>query len=252
MVPYDDERASAALRLVRVGRDTYSVERHRSARAWLAPEAASTDYAATEAPSCSGSLTSCRTEDARIRSATHSRQPPGHHRRVWAAQRHRAKPRVIVASPYVALGLWVSGRCVVDGVANNEVSRIGFSGPGISYAKADGFWNGSAARTGRSRSGVPASSSTRWKPPFGSNALVRDSVPGANERGAWGGDAGGVRERSRRCGPRSLHELRTLMHSAAGAHAANAPLSRPRDSSLPRFQAGRPRNSRLDQAKHRK
>jgi amino acid adenylation domain-containing protein len=115
IVPYDEKRAAAALRLVRVGGDTTLWNDIALLRAWLAPEAAiQLIYAATEAPIMQWFVEgSCRGSDPRI--------PIGYplpgNRLAVIDDSGRATPRgevgeLIVAGPYVALGLWIDGRCI--------------------------------------------------------------------------------------------------------------------------------------------
>jgi amino acid adenylation domain-containing protein len=122
MVPYDEEQASAALRLVRVGGDTTLWSDIDLLRAWLAPGAAiQLIYAATEAPMMQWFIDdSRRNDDARI--------PIGYplpgNRLAIVDEFGRATPRgnvgeLIVGSPYVALGLWVDGHCVANDIESN-------------------------------------------------------------------------------------------------------------------------------------
>jgi amino acid adenylation domain-containing protein len=115
VVPHDEKPAGAALRLVRVGGDTTLWNDIALLRAWLAPESAiQSIYAATEAPIMQWFVErSCRRGDPRI--------PIGYplpgNRLAVIDESGRATPRgeigeLIVAGPYVALGLWIEGRCV--------------------------------------------------------------------------------------------------------------------------------------------
>ena len=125
MVPYDEGRAGPALRLVRVGGDTTLWSDIDLLRAWLAPGAAiQLIYAATEAPIMQWFIDdSRRSDDARI--------PIGYplpgNRLGVIDELGRATPRgdvgeLIVESPYVALGLWIDGRCVGMGTNSNDTS----------------------------------------------------------------------------------------------------------------------------------
>jgi amino acid adenylation domain-containing protein len=122
MVPYDEERASPALRLVRVGGDTTLWSDVHLLRAWLAPEAAiQLIYAATEAPIMQWFIDdSCRNDDARIPIGY---PLPGNRLAIVDEFGHATSPgevgELIVGSPYVALGLWVEGRCVANGFESN-------------------------------------------------------------------------------------------------------------------------------------
>jgi non-ribosomal peptide synthetase component F/thioesterase domain-containing protein/acyl carrier protein len=122
MVPYEEQRAGAALRLVRVGGDTTLWSDIDLLRAWLAPDALiQSIYAATEAPIMQWFVDdSCRNDDARIPIGY---PLPGNPLSV-VDEFGRATPagevgELIVRSPYVALGLWVDGRCVADNIESN-------------------------------------------------------------------------------------------------------------------------------------
>jgi non-ribosomal peptide synthetase component F/thioesterase domain-containing protein/acyl carrier protein len=118
MVPYDQMRADPALRLVRVGGDTTLWSDVDLLRAWLAPEALiQLIYAATEAPIMQWFIDgSCKNNDARIPIGY---PLPGNRLAVIDEFGHAALPgetgELIVGSPYVALGLWIDGRCVRTG-----------------------------------------------------------------------------------------------------------------------------------------
>jgi len=105
---------------------------------------------------------------------------------IWAPT-PPAKPRVIVASPNVRLGLWVSGRCVVDGVANNEVSPYpAFPDRGFSYAKGP---TGLLERLGPQGQAVKIRGYPRRARRSGSRlrqaCSVRDVGAQARTAGAW-------------------------------------------------------------------
>jgi non-ribosomal peptide synthetase component F/thioesterase domain-containing protein/acyl carrier protein len=122
LVPYDGERASATLRLVRVGGDTTLWSDIDLLRAWLAPEALiQLIYAATEAPIMQWFVDdSCRNGDARIPIGY---PLPGNHLSMIDEFGCASAPgevgELIVGSPYVALGLWINGRCVTDCFESN-------------------------------------------------------------------------------------------------------------------------------------
>jgi len=108
-----EERADAALRLVRVGGDTTLWSDVDMLRAWLGPEAAvQIIYAATEAPMMQWFVDdTCRRDDGRV--------PIGYPLagnclaivdETGRATRPGDVGELIVASPYVALGRWVEGR----------------------------------------------------------------------------------------------------------------------------------------------
>jgi len=116
------EQAGDALRLVRVGGDTTLWSDIDLLRAWLEPEARiQLIYAATEAPMMQWFVhDSCRAEDARI--------PIGYplpgNRLALIDEYGRATPagevgELVVASPYVALGVWVDGRCAAGSIQSN-------------------------------------------------------------------------------------------------------------------------------------
>jgi amino acid adenylation domain-containing protein len=125
MVPYDEERAGAALRLVRVGGDTTLWSDIDLLRAWLAPEALiQLIYAATEAPIMQWFVDdACRNDDARIPIGY---PLPGNRLSVIDEFGRPTPPggvgELTVASPYVALGLWVDGRCVADHIESDGAS----------------------------------------------------------------------------------------------------------------------------------
>ncbi|HEV7443337.1 MAG TPA: non-ribosomal peptide synthetase, partial [Steroidobacteraceae bacterium] len=122
MVPYDEERAGAVLRLVRVGGDTTLWSDIDLLRAWLTPDAAiQLIYAATEAPIMQWFVDdSCRNDDARIPIGY---PLPGNRLAIIDELGHAPPPgevgELIVGSPYVALGLWVDGHCVASGIESN-------------------------------------------------------------------------------------------------------------------------------------
>jgi amino acid adenylation domain-containing protein len=114
-----EERADAALRLVRAGGDTTLWNDVETLRAWLAPEAAiQLVYAATEAPMMQWFVDdTCRREDARI--------PIGYplpgNRLALVDEDGRATPpgelgELIVGGQYVSLGSWVEGRLADESV----------------------------------------------------------------------------------------------------------------------------------------
>ncbi len=151
-------------------------------RAWLGPEAAiQLIYAATEAPMMQWFVDdSCRADDARIPIGY---PLPGNRLALLDEFGRNTPPgevgELIVASPYVALGLWVDGRCAAGGIRKQRrCPLVDFSGREISCAKGPtGCWSGSAARTGRSRFGAPASISMAWKPSFVSTPWCAMSPP---------------------------------------------------------------------------
>ncbi len=116
------EQAGDALRLVRVGGDTTLWSDIDLLRGWLGPEPAiQLIYAATEAPMMQWFVDdSCRADDARI--------PIGYplpgNRLALIDEHGRNTPpgevgELVVASPYVALGLWVDGRCAAGSIESN-------------------------------------------------------------------------------------------------------------------------------------
>jgi non-ribosomal peptide synthetase component F/thioesterase domain-containing protein/acyl carrier protein len=133
VIAYGGGRAGDALRLVRVGGDTTLWSDIDLLRAWLGPEPAiQLIYAATEAPMMQWFVDDfCRADDARI--------PIGYplpgNRLALIDENGRNTPpgevgELVVASPYVALGLWVEGRCAAgsiesgleNGLENNGAS----------------------------------------------------------------------------------------------------------------------------------
>ena len=98
-----------------------------------------------------------------------------------------------------------------------ERPLVDFSGREISCAKGlTGCWSGSAARTGRSRFGAPASISKAWKPSFASTPSCATSPPwrGRDKRAA-DGEVNLVAYVSLRDGAPAgvLDELKELMRS---------------------------------------
>jgi non-ribosomal peptide synthetase component F/thioesterase domain-containing protein/acyl carrier protein len=122
VIPPSGKRAgddNAALRLVRVGGDTTVWSDVDLLRSWLGPEAAiQLIYAATEAPMMQWFIdVSCRTDDPRI--------PIGYPlrgNRLALIDEYGCNAlagevgELIVESPYVALGLWVDGRCTAGSI----------------------------------------------------------------------------------------------------------------------------------------
>jgi non-ribosomal peptide synthetase component F/thioesterase domain-containing protein/acyl carrier protein len=136
------ERASGALRLVRVGGDTTLWSDMDLLRAWLAPDAAiQLIYAATEAPMMQWFVDSARRgDDARL--------PIGYPlpgaRLALIDEHGRAAARgevgeLIVESPYVALGHWVDGRCVADSDESGAPSRRRFRTGDLARQRSDGL-----------------------------------------------------------------------------------------------------------------
>ena len=108
------EHAGDSLRLVRIGGDTTLWTDVDLLRAWLRPEAAiQLIYAATEAPMMQWFIDdSCRGDEARIPIGY---PLPGNRLALIDEDGQCTPPgevgELVVASPYVALGLWVDGRC---------------------------------------------------------------------------------------------------------------------------------------------
>ncbi len=120
-VRYAHERASPALRLVRIGGDTTLWSDVDLLREWLAPGAAiQSIYAATEAPMMQWFVhEGCRGEDPRIPIG----YPLAGNRlavidEFGRATRAGEAGELIVRSPYVALGTWVDGRVSAETVGS--------------------------------------------------------------------------------------------------------------------------------------
>ncbi len=116
------EQAADTLRLVRIGGDTTLWSDIDLLHAWLGPEATiQLIYAATEAPMMQWFVDdSCRSDDARI--------PIGYplpgNRLALIDEYGRSTPpgevgELVVGSSYVALGLWVNGRCAAGAIESN-------------------------------------------------------------------------------------------------------------------------------------
>jgi amino acid adenylation domain-containing protein len=117
------EQASDALRLVRVGGDTTLWNDIDLLRTWLGPEPAiQSIYAATEAPMMQWFVDdSRRADDARIPIG----YPLSGNRLALIDEYGCNTPpgevgELVVSSPYVALGLWVNGRCAAGGVESSN------------------------------------------------------------------------------------------------------------------------------------
>jgi non-ribosomal peptide synthetase component F/thioesterase domain-containing protein/acyl carrier protein len=119
LIVYGGEQAGDTLRLVRIGGDTTLWSDIDLLRAWLGPEAAiQLIYAATEAPMMQWFVDdSCRADDVRI--------PIGYplpgNRLALIDEFGRNTPpgevgELVVASPYVASGVWADGRYVAGGI----------------------------------------------------------------------------------------------------------------------------------------
>jgi amino acid adenylation domain-containing protein len=124
VVPYGAEHGGDALRLVRIGGDTTLWSDIDLLRGWLGPEPAiQLIYAATEAPMMQWFVEdACRAHDARI--------PIGYplpgNRLALIDESGRNTPQgevgeLVVGGPYVALGLWVDGRCAAASIESNGV-----------------------------------------------------------------------------------------------------------------------------------
>jgi non-ribosomal peptide synthetase component F/thioesterase domain-containing protein/acyl carrier protein len=122
VIAYGGEQGGDALRLVRIGGDTTLWSDIDLLRAWHGPEPAiQLIYAATEAPMMQWFVDdSCRADDARI--------PIGYplpgNRLALVDEHGRNTPpgevgELVVASPYVALGLWVDGCCAPGSIESN-------------------------------------------------------------------------------------------------------------------------------------
>ena len=113
------EPAGDVLRLVRVGGDTMLWADIDLLRGWLPPGAAiQLIYAATEAPMMQWFVdASCRTDNPRIPIGY---PLPGNRLALIDENGYDTPPghvgELIVASPYVALGIWVDGHCLPCGI----------------------------------------------------------------------------------------------------------------------------------------
>jgi acyl-coenzyme A synthetase/AMP-(fatty) acid ligase/thioesterase domain-containing protein/acyl carrier protein len=123
VMAYSGERLGGTLRLVRVGGDTTLWSDIDRLRRWLGPEPKiQLIYAATEAPMMQWFVDdSCRADDPRI--------PIGYplpgNRLALIDEHGRNTPpgevgELVVASPYVALGPWIDGRCATGGIESAE------------------------------------------------------------------------------------------------------------------------------------
>jgi non-ribosomal peptide synthetase component F/thioesterase domain-containing protein/acyl carrier protein len=142
-IRYARERASPALRLVRVGGDAMLWSDIDSLRDWLVPDAAiQSIYAATEAPMMQWFVDeACRGEDPRVPIGY---PLPGNPLAI-VDESGRAAARgevgeLIVRSPYVALGSWIGGRGVVDsrGKHGTHAERVFRTGD-LVRARSDGL-----------------------------------------------------------------------------------------------------------------
>jgi len=119
------DQAGGALRLVRVGGDTTLWSDIDLLRAWLGPDPAiQLIYAATEAPMMQWFVDdSCRADDARIPIGY---PLPGNRLAVIDEYGRNTPPgevgELVVGSPYVALGLWVDGRCAPGSIESRGAS----------------------------------------------------------------------------------------------------------------------------------
>jgi len=123
VVAYGGKQAGDALRVVRVGGDTTLWSDIDLLRDWLGPEPAiQLIYAATEAPMMQWFVDdSCRADDVRIPIGY---PLPGNRLALIDESGRNTPPgevgELVVASPYVALGLWVNGRCVAGSIERNS------------------------------------------------------------------------------------------------------------------------------------
>ena len=166
-----DERADAALRLVRVGGDTTLWSDIEVLRAWLAPGAAiQLIYAATEAPMMQWFVDdTCRREEARIpigyplpgNRLALGRRRGRRHAAGRSRRAHRRKPIRVAGT--------LGRRSALRTRALKQMAdaNAGCFVPETSCASGPtDCWNESAARTGKSRSAGLASISMASKPSF--------------------------------------------------------------------------------------
>jgi non-ribosomal peptide synthetase component F/thioesterase domain-containing protein/acyl carrier protein len=120
------EQASDTLRLVRIGGDTTLWSDIDLLHVWLGPEAAiQLIYAATEAPMMQWFVDdSCRADDARVPIGY---PLPGNRLALIDEYGRNTPPgevgELVVASPYVTLGLWVGGRYAARGTMEGNGGR---------------------------------------------------------------------------------------------------------------------------------
>jgi len=119
LIAYGGEQAGDALRLVRIGGDTTLWSDIDLLHVWLGAEAAiQLIYAATEAPMMQWFVdNSCRADDARIPIGY---PLPGNCLALIDEYGRTTPPgeigELVVASRYVALGLWADGRCAAGNI----------------------------------------------------------------------------------------------------------------------------------------
>ena len=127
MIAYGSEQAGDALRLVRIGGDTTLWSDIDLLRAWLGPgPAIQLIYAATEAPMMQWFVDDfCRADDARIPIGY---PLPGNRLALIDEYGRNTPPgevgELVVASPYVALGLWVDGRCAPGSIESKDAPPV--------------------------------------------------------------------------------------------------------------------------------
>ena len=127
VIAYAGESPGDALRLVRVGGDTTLWNDIDLLRAWLGPEPAiQLIYAATEAPMMQWFVhDSCRADDERIPIGY---PLPGNRLALIDEYGRNVRPgevgELVVGSPYVALGLWVDGRCSASSIEYRPPCRL--------------------------------------------------------------------------------------------------------------------------------
>jgi amino acid adenylation domain-containing protein len=136
------EPAPTPLRLIRIGGDTTLWSDVERLRRWLTPAALiQVIYAATEAPIMQWFVAeACRDNDPRVPIGY---PLPGNHLAV-VDELGRAIPagkvgELVVASPYVALGRWVNGRCMADHEPFSDSARRIFHTGDLVRCRPDGL-----------------------------------------------------------------------------------------------------------------
>ena len=247
VIAYGGEQAGDALRLVRIGGDTTLWSDIDLLRAWLGPEPAiQLIYAATEAPMMQWFVDdSCRADDARIPIGY---PLPGNRLALIDEYGRNTPPgevgELVVASPYVALGLWVDGRCVPGSIESNGAPSCRLFRTGdLVRQRPDGLLE----RIGRKDRQVKIRGARvdldGVEAVLRQHPLVRDVAALARpaiKTSSADGEVSLVAYVSLRDGAPAGTARRSERVDALSApvHAARTPLSDPQDSPTAQFQAG--------------